>query len=84
MENIDSFLIIKIVLGFICFYIYDTYLFAKTQERYCKNNKGNCKTCNCWSCPRFQFLDKNGELKLYEKQENFLNKIKKYFLKGGV
>ena len=71
MENIDFYLIIKFLLGFICFYIYDQFLFFSTQKKYCKKNNGNCKNCQCWSCPRNEFLDKDGNLK--DKVENKIN-----------
>lgn len=83
MEDFSLSLIIRFLLGFICFYIYDQFLFFSTQKKYCKKNNGNCKNCNCWSCPRFQFLDKEGNLK--DKIENKIHfdliksKIKKLF-----
>ena len=68
-------LIIKFLLGFICFYIYDQFLFFSTQKKYCKKNSGNCKNCQCWSCPRFEFLDKDGNLRDKVENKIYFNKI---------
>lgn len=63
MNNEILGLIFRFLTFGFCWYIYNCFLFFRTQNRYCKKNKGNCKTCNCWSCSRFHFLDKNGNLK---------------------
>lgn len=86
MENINFYNIITICLFLYVGYMVNCGLFAETNRKYCDRNKGNCKTCNCWSCPRFQYLTKDGELREF-KDENKINfdiikaKIKEFFKK---
>jgi len=86
MEKSNFYTIITFLLIVYIGYIHDRSLFYRTNEKYCERNKGNCKECNCWSCPRMQFLTREGELQGY-KTENKINfdiiksKIKKIFKK---
>ena len=57
MKNINYYIIIKFILGFLAIYIYDEFLFYKTLKFYCKKNKGVCSECSCWSCPRKLYID---------------------------
>lgn len=65
------FVYFTFVLGFICFYIYQEFLFYHTLKVYCKKNKGLCENCLCWSCPRKLYID---EYRLKKQKENIKNK----------
>lgn len=45
--------IITIIIGIIICHFIDEALFYKTMKHYCKKNKGECKNCECWSCPKY-------------------------------
>ena len=86
MENVGFYNIITICLFLYVGYMVECGLFAVTNRKSCDRNKGNCKTCNCWSCPRFQYLTREGELREFpeENKINFnviKNKLKELFNK---
>lgn len=82
MENVNFYNIINICLFAYIGFMIERGWFAETNRKYCERNKGNCKNCTCWSCPRSQFLTKDGELREF-KAENKINFciIKNKFLK---
>lgn len=86
MEYINFYSAITIVIFLYIGFMIEQGLFYFTNTKYCERNKGNCKNCTCWSCPRFQFLNKDGELRDF-KSENKINfdviklKIKEFFKK---
>lgn len=82
MENVSFYNAITIIIFLYVGFMVEQGLFYFTNTKYCERNKGNCKNCTCWSCPRFQFLTKDGELREF-KAENKINFciIKNKFLK---
>lgn len=86
MENVSFYYIITICLFAYIGFMIERGWFAETNRKYCERNKGNCKNCTCWSCPRSQFLTKDGELRGFpeENKINFdviKNKLKQLFTK---
>lgn len=60
---------IKFLSYFLISFLTEMSLFEITHHIYCRKNKGRCSSCRDWSCPRQQYLDKNGELKKNERDK---------------
>lgn len=48
----------KFILCLIVGFSVENACFELTHHYYCWKNKGNCKNCKDWSCPRQHYLDK--------------------------